>query len=275
MCGRISQYRDASHYAQHLGLANPFMLFDAADRRPGYNLSPGTHPLAIYPDETVRAIHWGYCPDWARAQNLPQTINARVETAASGRYFKELWKTGRVLVPADGWFEWRHEAAADAEPEESEADQSAAAAKTLKHAAHETARRGAEQSLREAVTQAVKQAAKQPVRQPYYVRLKRDEPMYLAALSNVHGTQPQTEGMGLVIVTATADAGLIDVHDHRPLVFAPEAARRWLDPALSGPELDDLAHRACLPAARFKWYRVSPDVERPLVDDARLIEALQ
>jgi putative SOS response-associated peptidase YedK len=98
--------------------------------------------------------------------------------------------------------------------------------------------------------------------------------MYLAALSNVHGTQPQTEGMGLVIVTATADAGLIDVHDRRPLVFGPDAARRWLDPAVSGPELDDLARHACLPAAKFRWYRVSPDVERPLVDEARLIEAL-
>ncbi|MGA7781068.1 MAG: SOS response-associated peptidase [Paraburkholderia sp.] len=261
MCGRISQYREASRYAQHLGLANPFMLFDAADRRPGYNLSPGTHPLAIYPDETVRAIHWGYCPDWARAQNLPQTINARADTAASGRYFKELWKTGRVLVPADGWFEWRLELAIDGKLEDTEADRISSATQTRRQAA--------------AARETVQQPATQPVRQPYYVRLKRDEPMYLAALSNVHGTHPQTEGMGLVIVTAAADAGLIDVHDHRPLVFAPRAARRWLDPTLSGPELDDLARHACMPPAKFRWYRVSTDVERPLVDDARLIEALQ
>ena len=109
MCGRISQYRDAHLYAGHLGLADPLMLFDAADRRPGYNLAPGTHPLAIYPDQTLRAIHWGYCPDWARAQHLPQTINARADAAPTARYFEELWKTGRVLVPADGWFEWRVE----------------------------------------------------------------------------------------------------------------------------------------------------------------------
>jgi putative SOS response-associated peptidase YedK len=237
------------------------MLFDAADRRPGYNLSPGTHPLAIYPDETVRAIHWGYCPDWARAQNLPQTINARAETAASGRYFKELWKTGRVLVPADGWFEWRLEATTDWEPEDGAANRTEPASQFPTQA--------------KAAREAPQRPATQPVRQPYFVRLKRDEPMYLAALSNVHGTQPQTEGMGLVIVTATADAGLIDVHDRRPLVFAPPAARRWLNPALGGPELDDLARHACVPAAKFRWYRVSPDVERPLVDDARLIEALQ
>jgi len=244
MCGRISQYREATRYAQHLGLTDPFMLFDAVDRRPGYNLSPGTHPLAIFPGEALRAIHWGYCPDWARAQNLPQTINARAETAASTRYFKDLWHTGRVLVPADGWFEWRLEAAPPDQHSDADADEPPA-------------------------------AAAQPVRQPYYVRLKRDEPMYLAALSNVRGTEPQTEGMGLVIVTATADVGLIDVHDRRPLVFTPEAARRWLDPALAAPEIEHLARHACVPAARFMWYRVSPDVDRPLVDEARLIEALQ
>ena len=98
--------------------------------------------------------------------------------------------------------------------------------------------------------------------------------MYLAALSSVRGTEPQTEGMGLVIVTATADKGLIDVHGRRPLVFAPEAARRWLDPALQFDELEQLARSACLPAARFRWHRVSPEVDRTLNDEPGLIEAL-
>jgi putative SOS response-associated peptidase YedK len=238
MCGRISQYRDPHLYAQQLGLADPLMLFDAADRRPGYNLAPGTHPLAIYPDQTLRAIHWGYCPDWARAQHLPQTINARAETAPHTRYFKDLWKTGRVLVPADGWFEWRMEAA----PGPSNGTTGA--------------------------------QAEASVRQPYFVHLRSAIPMYLAALSNVRGTEAQRDGMGLVIVTATADAGLIDVHDRRPLVFAPEAARRWLDSALQFDELEQLARSACLPAARFRWHRVSPEVDRTLNDEPGLIEAL-
>ncbi|MFL9905924.1 SOS response-associated peptidase [Paraburkholderia sp. RL17-337-BIB-A] len=238
MCGRISQYRDPHLYAQQLGLADPVMLFDAADRRPGYNLAPGTHPLAIYPDQTLRAIHWGYCPAWAREQHLPQTINARAETAPHTRYFKDLWKTGRVLVPADGWFEWRMEAVA---------------------------------APSNGTTAAQVEAT---VRQPYFVHLKSAVPMYLAALSSVRGTQAQTDGMGLVIVTATADAGLIDVHDRRPLVFAPEAARRWLDAALQFDELEQLARSACLPAARFRWHRVSPEVDRTLNDEPGLIEAL-
>ncbi|HEY3599225.1 MAG TPA: SOS response-associated peptidase [Paraburkholderia sp.] len=236
MCGRISQYREPQRYAAHLGLANPFMQFDAADRRPGYNLAPGTHPLAIYPDETLRATHWGYCPDWARARHLPQTINARAETAARTRYFRALWKTGRVLIPADGWFEWRASVPAEANGN----DPAAAVA----------------------------------LRQPYYVRLKRDEPMYLAALSSVRSTTPQTAGMGFVIVTAPADAGLIDVHDRRPLAFARDAARRWLDRSLPLAEIDQLAHEGGVSTGRFVWYKVSADLDRPLLDEPRLIDAL-
>jgi putative SOS response-associated peptidase YedK len=239
MCGRISQYRDPQLYAEHLGLADPLMLFDAADRRPGYNLAPGTHPLAIYPDQTLRAIHWGYCPDWAREQHLPQTINARADAAPTARYFEQLWKTGRVLVPADGWFEWRVETAPRSD---SGADTPAQA--DVSH------------------------------RQPYFVHPKSDAPVYLAALSNVRGTEPQTEGMGLVIVTASADTGLVDVHGRRPLAFSPDAARRWLDPALPLDELEQVARSACLPAGRFRWHRVSHDVDRVLNDEPGLIAAL-
>ncbi|ASV98658.1 SOS response-associated peptidase [Paraburkholderia aromaticivorans] len=239
MCGRISQYRDPHRYAEHLGLADPLMLFDAADRRPGYNLAPGTHPLAVYPDQTMRAIHWGYCPAWAREQHLPQTINARADTAPTGRYFEELWKTGRVLVPADGWFEWRVESASVT-----------------------TAREGGNR-------------ADEPAnRQPYFVHLKSDAPMYLAALSSVRGTEAQTEGMGMVIVTAVVDTGLVDLHDRRPLAFAPDAARRWLDPSLPLDQLEQLARSAGLAAGRFRWHRVSHEVNRTLNDEPGLIAAL-
>jgi putative SOS response-associated peptidase YedK len=240
MCGRISQYRDPQIYADHLGLADPLMLFDAADRRPGYNLAPGTHPLAVYPDQTLRAVHWGYCPDWAREQHLPHTINARADTAPTAPYFEELWKTGRVLVPADGWFEWRVESA----------------------------------SSDSAVAAALAPADAAP-RRPYFVYLKSGAPMYLAALSNVRGTEPQTEGMGMVIVTASADAGLVDIHGRRPLAFSAEAARRWLDPALPDAELEQLARSECLPAGRFRWHRVSQEVDRVLSDEPGLIEALR
>ncbi|CAB3794365.1 SOS response-associated peptidase [Pararobbsia alpina] len=109
MCGRIAQYRDARDYARAIGFASPVLMFDPADRRPGFNLAPGAHPLVMFPDQTIRTIRWGYRPAWATRQHLPQAINARSDSAAASGYFRELWRYGRVIVPADGWYEWRTE----------------------------------------------------------------------------------------------------------------------------------------------------------------------
>jgi putative SOS response-associated peptidase YedK len=231
MCGRITQYRTPLHYAERLKLANALVLVDAADRRPGYNPSPGTHPLAVYSDETIRAVHWGYCPPWALARKLPQAINARVETASASAYFGDLWKQSRILIPAEGWYEWRME------------------------------------------TQTTDVGS---VKQPYYIRRADGEAMFLAALSSIQtDADAPSPGAGFVIVTAAADEGLIDVHDRRPLVFSRKAARRWLDAALSATELDALALQEGVPAAEFKWHPVSNDVNRPVIDEPRLIEPLQ
>ena len=110
MCGRVAQYRDGREYALAMTLASPVFLFDPADRRPGFNLAPGAHPLAVLPDQSLRTIRWGYRPAWAADQHLPQAINARSDSAASSGYFREMWRHGRVIVPLDGWFEWRTEA---------------------------------------------------------------------------------------------------------------------------------------------------------------------
>ena len=109
MCGRIAQYREAGDYARALGFASPVLMFDPADRRPGFNLAPGAHPLVVFPDQTIRTIRWGYRPSWATRQHLPQAINARSDSAAVSGYFREMWQHGRVIVPADGWYEWRTE----------------------------------------------------------------------------------------------------------------------------------------------------------------------
>jgi putative SOS response-associated peptidase YedK len=237
MCGRISQYRMPRHYVQRLHLKNPFVLVDEADRRPGYNLSPGTHPLAVYPDETIRAVHWGYCPPWALQKKLPQTINARVETASSSAYFRNLWKKARILIPADGWFEWR------VEPRPGEAA-SKPASKTF--------------------------------RQPYFIQRADGEPMFLAALTSIMSeSDASAPGAGFVIVTSAADEGLVDVHDRRPLVFSPTTALRWLDPDASAEDLDKLVKSDGVPAAHFVWHRVSTDVNRATNDEPRLIEPIE
>nr|AAL92457.1 hypothetical protein [Pseudomonas syringae] len=44
-------------------------------------------------------------PLWAKGKR-PGPVNARVETVMTGKFFKELWPSGRAVAPAKGWFEW-------------------------------------------------------------------------------------------------------------------------------------------------------------------------
>ena len=51
-------------------------------------------------------LHWGFLPAWADPKTQKPN-NARVEAAATKSYFRKAWKTGRCLIPADGWYEWK------------------------------------------------------------------------------------------------------------------------------------------------------------------------
>jgi putative SOS response-associated peptidase YedK len=49
------------------------------------------------------------------------------------------------------------------------------------------------------------------------------------------------EAEGFLIVTAAADKGLVDIHDRRPLVLVPNAAREWMRQDVSGKEAEEIA----------------------------------
>ncbi|XXN66732.1 SOS response-associated peptidase family protein (plasmid) [Enterobacter ludwigii] len=108
MCGRFTQYSSRDEYFDSLGLKPDEITFDP-EPVGRFNVAPGTKVLLL--SEREDALHldpvfWGYGPEWWDKQPL---INARGETAASGRMFKPLWNHGRAIVPADGWFEWQKE----------------------------------------------------------------------------------------------------------------------------------------------------------------------
>jgi len=108
MCGRFAQYSSRDDYFDSLGLKPDEITFDP-EPIGRFNVAPGTKVLLL--SEREDALHldpvfWGYGPEWWDKQPL---INARGETAASGRMFKPLWNHGRAIVPADGWFEWQKE----------------------------------------------------------------------------------------------------------------------------------------------------------------------
>ena len=49
---------------------------------------------------------WGYrTPEEAIEKKKPW-INARIEKALTGRYFRHMFREGRVIIPAGDWYEW-------------------------------------------------------------------------------------------------------------------------------------------------------------------------
>lgn len=223
MCGRITQYRKAQEYMQALDFP-PSLSQEATQRQPSYNTPPGSKPWLIHTfaasTPMIDTVKWGYRPSWAAEKGIPLAINARIEKAATGRYFRHMWVHGRVLIPADGWYEW---------------------------------------------------TGKTGHKQPWYIRHKTDVPLFLAAITNVRPDRENSEGSGFVIVTAAADAGMVDIHDRRPVVLPPEDARLWLDPDLPAEQAEYLARSRALPADEFTWYPVSKAVNRVGNSEPRLI----
>lgn len=105
MCGRYSIFpksskgrsRAAKLVAQHLQEAH-------------YNAAPSqTLPVVTgqEPDK-LQFFSWGLQPFWAKdAKSIKRAINARAETLPEKPSFRQLLKSRRCLVPADGFFEWQ------------------------------------------------------------------------------------------------------------------------------------------------------------------------
>lgn len=225
MCGRIAQYRSKFDYATELGWDGSAFPEEGEDFYPNWNVPPGSYPWLMHRFDDGHAhidkVHWGYRPTWAVEKGLPMAINARIEKAASGAFFRHLWRSGRAIVPADGWYEWT----------------------------------GAPRH-----------------KQPWYIRLKTDRPMFLAALTNFRPGKELHEGSGFVIITATAEGGMVDVHDRRPVVFSADDAQLWLDAALPVEQAEHLARSMTLPTETFEWYKVSKDASRVGNNNPHLIE---
>jgi len=108
-------------------------------------------------------------------------------------------------------------------------------------------------------------------KQPYYITAVNDEPLYFAALAEVHQAPAAREQDGFVIITAAADQGLVDIHDRKPLVFTPEAANEWLDPATPPARAAEMMMNEGREATYFRWYPVSKAVGNVRNEGSELI----
>ena len=108
MCGRFVQYEGMAIYIEEL---NPQLeLFSGYDAVPinRFNIAPTTRVQLLHSKGDglhIDAVHWGWAPFWAKGKR-PDPINARAETVTTGKFFKQLWPSGRAIVPSEGWYEW-------------------------------------------------------------------------------------------------------------------------------------------------------------------------
>lgn len=102
---QIRQARSADEYDEHLRW-NPRTTLDIADGL-RYNVPPGTRPLALHRlgdgSEQANRLFWGYRPPWYKRG---PASNARLDTILKESPFWRPLLARRIIVPADGWYEW-------------------------------------------------------------------------------------------------------------------------------------------------------------------------
>lgn len=105
MCGRYTETRPAEEVAER---------FDCEPGRavvePRYNIAPGqSAPVVVRGRSRIlRSMRWGLIPAGSESEAVGyKMINARSETAAEKRAFREAFHRRRCLVPADGFYEWK------------------------------------------------------------------------------------------------------------------------------------------------------------------------
>ena len=112
MCGRFVATSTPDAIADYFGATATVAPLDV-----NFNVAP-THAVygvvarATDPDtpldKTVRAFRWGLIPSWANDHRIgARMINARAETLKQKPSFRDLVKNRRVIIPMDGFYEWK------------------------------------------------------------------------------------------------------------------------------------------------------------------------
>ena len=110
MCGRFTATFEFSDIRVRWNLDR-----DLPKYTPRFNVAPETSPnipviIRQKGGNECRLMHWGLIPSWAKDPSIGnQLINARAESLIEKPAFKDLVRSRRCLIPADGFYEWRKE----------------------------------------------------------------------------------------------------------------------------------------------------------------------
>ena len=107
MCGRFTIQYTWAEYHDALSLIPD----EAAGRNdpPRYNVAPTLSVGFLSKHEgehSVKDGQWWLVPHWAKEKPKWALFNARSEDAHKKPAFRDAYKWGRCLIPADGYYEW-------------------------------------------------------------------------------------------------------------------------------------------------------------------------
>lgn len=109
MCARGAQHSDPEKLARRFGVTAPL-----PNLRASWNVAP-TQEIGVVRfnpkarQRTLDLLKWGLVPHWSKDEKPAfNTINAKSETVATTRAYRDAWQAGRrCLVPFDLFYEWR------------------------------------------------------------------------------------------------------------------------------------------------------------------------
>jgi putative SOS response-associated peptidase YedK len=113
MCGRFALYTPPARLARYFGAS---LGEGAENEHPSWNVAPTDEVLGVRdrptdggpPERTLLTFRWGLIPWWSKdTKSASRLINARRETVLTKPSFREAFEKRRIIVPADGFYEWR------------------------------------------------------------------------------------------------------------------------------------------------------------------------
>jgi putative SOS response-associated peptidase YedK len=127
MCGRFALYTPPAKIARYFG-AN-LAAGDDGEHAPSWNVAPTDSVLGVRdrqarlpeqnpqqqgaaegggePERILMSFRWGLIPWWSKdTKSGSRLFNARSETVATKASFREAFRERRIIVPADGFYEW-------------------------------------------------------------------------------------------------------------------------------------------------------------------------
>lgn len=235
MCARFSLYATPAQIAELLEI-------DVPELTPGYNIAPTDTVLgAIERDgeRQLREFRWGLIPSWAKDIKVgTKMINARSETIAGKSAFRNAFLRRRCVIPASGFFEWRHDLVEETIP----------------------AKNDATPTLFEEHGIARPKTKQKTVKQPFFIGLKSGEPFGFAGLYEYWRSPDGEKVRSCTILTTHPNELVAPLHDRMPVILRKSDLEAWLD-----CEHSDHVERLLepLPADQMTAFPVSSAVNDP------------